>query len=212
MPMAATVADVKRVLECAAVKMRAHEVRLNALDAQGGDGDHGVTFGLILEEIRSACLEYSDTQVGGLFALAGRRILGGVGGASGVLWGSALRQIGKVLATCTALGVAELSAALDAGLEAIRTRGQAREGDKTVVDAWAPAARAARATASAHVSEALAQAAAAAGAAAAATEQIPARMGRSSRLGERTLGVADPGATSFALWLHALASCAAGGD
>ncbi len=187
--------------------MRAHEAELNALDAQGGDGDHGVTFGLILEEIRRAALEYTGPEIGGLFALAGRRILGGVGGASGVLWGSALRQVGKALADASTMGVSELSLALEAGLEAIVARGQAAEGDKTVVDAWAPACRAVKATATSELAVALTQAAAAARAGASATQRIPARVGRSSRLGERTVGVADPGATSFGLWLEALARC-----
>ena len=105
---------------------------------------------------------------------------------------------------------ADVAAALTAALEGIQARGRATEGEKTMVDAWAPAARAAReaADAGATAAGALRAAADAAAAGAEATEPLVATKGRASYLGERSAGHRDPGAQSTALILGAAADAA----
>ncbi len=102
------------------------------------------------------------------------------------------------------------AALIEAALEGIMTRGKATEGEKTMVDAWAPAARAARDAADAAQSPAEVLRAAADAAAAGADATIPmvATKGRASYLGERSAGHKDPGAASSALFLAAAADAA----
>jgi dihydroxyacetone kinase-like protein len=129
-----------------------------------------------------------------------------VGGASGPLYGMAFRRAGQALGTAEEVDLAALGQALDAALAGVQQLGAAREGDKTMVDALAPATRAlAKAVAEgAPRADALAAAAAAAAEGAAATVSMEARKGRASYLGPRSVGHEDPGAASTVLILTAL--------
>jgi dihydroxyacetone kinase-like protein len=131
-----------------------------------------------------------------------------VGGASGPLWGTALRRAGRALGEAEDFGSDELASALDAALEGVVELGAAQEGEKTMVDALAPAVRALRESLAAGAS--LANAAQAAFEASEegmrATVPLQASKGRASYLGERSIGHQDPGATSTALILGALAA------
>ena len=129
-----------------------------------------------------------------------------MGGASGPLWGSALRRAGRSLGDAAEVDGARLAAAIDAALAAIRELGAAEVGDKTIVDALEPAAAALRRAVAAGepLSRALEAAAAAAEDGARATVPLQARKGRASYLGERSIGHQDPGATSTALIMRAL--------
>ncbi len=96
-------------------------------------------------------------------------------------------------------------------MDGVVARGKAAEGDKTLVDALAPAARAAETAATepnATPAAVLAAAAQAAEDGAEATVPLVARKGRASYLGERSAGHLDPGARSTALILRALATSA----
>jgi dihydroxyacetone kinase-like protein len=86
--------------------------------------------------------------------------------------------------------------------EGIRARGQASPGEKTMVDAWEPAARAG--AQSPDLADRLAAMRDAAAAGAKATEAMLATKGRAARLGERALGHVDPGATSAAMIVEVL--------
>ena len=103
-----------------------------------------------------------------------------------------------------------LGAALEAALAGVQQLGAAREGDKTMVDALAPATRAfGKAIADgASLNDALSALADAAAAGAAATVSMQARKGRASYLGPRSVGHEDPGAASTALILAALRDAA----
>jgi len=101
-----------------------------------------------------------------------------------------------------ALRCAEAADAAIAGL------GHAKPGDKTILDALNPAVDALRAAhaSNASIDEALDAAARAAHEGAESTASMIAAVGRASRLGERSRGLADPGASSFALIMDALAA------
>lgn len=191
--------------ECARL-MREHRDHLTRLDAAIGDADHGSNLDRGFTAIRQALAESTPATPGELLALAGTTLIRKVGGASGPLYGSALRQMGKALGDAETVGLPELTAALETGLQAVRRLGNAEIGDKTMVDALAPACAAlARAVAEgAPPREALRRAADAAEQGAKDTVPMQARKGRAGYLGPRSIGHQDPGATSTALIIAAL--------
>jgi dihydroxyacetone kinase-like protein len=177
---------------------------LTQLDAAIGDADHGANMDRGFTAVVSALDGLGDQPPGKVLIAAGRTLISNVGGASGPLWGSALRGVGKQLGDQPEFGPGDLADALDAGLAAVVELGAAEEGDKTMVDALAPAVRAYRAGLDGDVGDALDSATAAAEEGMRATTPMQARKGRASYLGERSVGHQDPGATSAALIVAAL--------
>jgi dihydroxyacetone kinase-like protein len=180
---------------------------LTQLDAAIGDGDHGINMTRGFDAVGKAlAAQGPDTPPGRVLVLAGKTLVSTVGGASGPLWGSALRAAGRNLGESERFDGEALADALDAALAAIVDLGAAAPGDKTMVDALAPATAALRerVAAGASLAEATQAAARAAEDGAAATVPMQARKGRASYLGERSIGHQDPGATSAALVMRAL--------
>ena len=179
---------------------------LTQLDAAIGDADHGANMDRGFAAVVSALDGLGDQPPGRVLIAAGRTLISNVGGASGPLWGSALRGAGKQLGDDPDFGPGDLADALDAALAAVVELGAAEEGDKTMVDALAPAVRAYRSGLDdgGEVVAALDSAAAAAEEGMRATTPMLARKGRASYLGERSIGHQDPGATSAAIIVSAL--------
>ena len=185
---------------------------LTQLDAAIGDADHGANMDRGFSAVVSSLDGLGDQPPGRVLIAAGRTLISNVGGASGPLWGSALRGAGKRLGDDPEFGPEDLADALDAALAAVVELGAAEEGDKTMVDALAPAARAYRAgLGDGGAGSALDTAAAAAEEGMRATTPMLARKGRASYLGERSIGHQDPGATSVALIVAALERAVATG-
>jgi phosphoenolpyruvate---glycerone phosphotransferase subunit DhaL len=197
----------RRWLEGAAASVREQRDYLTQLDAAIGDADHGTNmdrgFSAVVEKLQEA----EGLPPGKLLTTAGSTLVSTVGGASGPLWGTALRRAGRSLGEAEQFDAADLAAALDAALEGVVELGAAQEGDKTMVDALAPAVRAFHADldGGGTVTSALAAAQAAAEEGMRATVPLQASKGRASYLGERSIGHQDPGATSTALIVAALA-------
>ena len=187
--------------------VRAEGDYLTQLDAAIGDGDHGVNMKRGFDAVGKA-LAGQDGSVppGRLLILAGKTLVSTVGGASGPLWGSALRGAGRALGDAPEFDAPELVDALDAALAAVKDLGAAVPGDKTMVDALEPAVAAMRATSETggSLSDTVAAGADAAETGARDTVPMQARKGRASYLGERSIGHQDPGATSAMLILRAL--------
>ena len=180
---------------------------LTQLDAAIGDGDHGINMTRGFDAVGKAlAAQGAETPPGRLLVLAGKTLVSTVGGASGPLWGSALRAAGRSLGDAEDLDGLQLAAALDAALAAVVDLGAAQPGDKTMVDALTPATATLRERLSegAPIAEAVSAAAEAAEAGARATTPMQARKGRASYLGERSIGHEDPGAASTALIVAAL--------
>jgi dihydroxyacetone kinase-like protein len=177
---------------------------LTQLDAAIGDADHGVNmdrgFSAVLAMVESA----DGLLPGELLLQTGATLVLRVGGAAGPLYGTAFRDAGRSLGDRTTFGLAELTDALEEGLRGITKLGAADEGDKTIVDAWAPALRSLRHAKSGGPARATREARIAAEAGSAATTPMEARKGRASYLGPRSVGHQDPGATSAALLFAAL--------
>lgn len=186
--------------------VRAERDHLVQLDAAVGDADHGINMARGFEAVVQALGADNGSPPGRLLIIAGRTLVSTVGGASGPLWGSALRSGGRVLGDQTTFDGAQLAEVLAAALASVKDLGTASLGDKTMVDALEPAvetlkSRIANGESLAHAIDA---AAAAAEAGMRATIPLQARKGRASYLGERSVGHQDPGATSTALIMRAL--------
>ena len=198
---------VQRWLEQAAASLSEQRDYLTQLDAAIGDADHGTNmdrgFTAVVETLGATDDPVSPGRV---LVTAGGTLVSTVGGASGPLWGTALRRAGRALGDADEFGSAELASALDAALEGVVELGAAQEGEKTMVDALAPAVRALRESlaAGAALSAAVQAAFEAGEKGMRATVPLQASKGRASYLGERSIGHQDPGATSTVLILRAL--------
>ncbi|MFB7664441.1 dihydroxyacetone kinase subunit DhaL [Kitasatospora sp. NPDC056138] len=190
-----------------AAAVEQQEPYLTELDSAIGDGDHGSNLRRGFSAVVTALDTLEADSVGAVLAKTGSTLISKVGGASGPLYGSAFRAMGKALPQAT-VTPAELAAALAEGLLAIQQLGGAQPGDKTIVDAWTPALAAFEAAAADGLLAAAEAADAAAAQGARDTVPLQARKGRASYLGPRSAGHQDPGATSTALILHALADTA----
>jgi len=188
------------------VSVRAERDHLVQLDAAIGDGDHGTNMTRGFEAVVQALDADSGSPPGKLLILAGRTLVSTVGGASGPLWGSALRSGGRVLGDQATFDGTQLVEVLAAALASVKDLGTAAIGDKTMVDSLEPAVNTLRARLAdgAAVADALEDAAVAAESGMRSTIPLQARKGRASYLGERSVGHQDPGATSTALVIRAL--------
>jgi len=195
----------------AASAVEEHETQLTELDSAIGDGDHGSNLRRGFTAVLAALDGLDPASVGAVLSKAGTTLISKVGGASGPLYGSALRAMGTALPGERA-DAAEFGAALAAGLAAIRKLGAAEPGDKTIVDAWAPALAAFEQAAPTGFTAAAEAAAGAAEQGMRDTVPLQARKGRASYLGPRSIGHQDPGATSTALLFRALARVAEKAD
>ncbi|MCO6004691.1 dihydroxyacetone kinase subunit DhaL [Actinoallomurus purpureus] len=201
--------DTRRWIERFAELVAADADRLTRLDAAIGDGDHGTNLNRGLKAATEA-LE-PGLPPGKVLMTAGRALVSKTGGASGPLYGGALRRAGKALGDGADVDAAALGAALHAALDAVQELGKAVEGDKTMVDALAPAVAAYEAAAGDGVAAAAQAALDAAEKGAEGTVPLQARKGRASYLGPRSVGHLDPGAASTVLLFRALAEAAADG-
>ncbi|MFG3255219.1 dihydroxyacetone kinase subunit DhaL [Streptomyces sp. NPDC048172] len=180
--------------------------RLTELDSAIGDADHGTNMRRGFDAVRTALAEDAPERPetpGAVLRLAGKKLVSTVGGASGPLYGTLLRRTGKALGDAPSVSVGELAEALRTGVDAVAQLGGAAPGDKTMLDALLPAVEA--------MPKGLDGASTAAAEGAEATVPLLARKGRASYLGERSVGHQDPGATSAALLVGALARAGEGG-
>ncbi|WP_030339695.1 MULTISPECIES: dihydroxyacetone kinase subunit DhaL [unclassified Streptomyces] len=195
----------RRWMRAVAASVDREADRLTALDSAIGDADHGSNLQRGFTAVAAALEKEAPGTPGAVLTLAGRQLISTVGGASGPLYGTLLRRTGKALGDAAEVGEEQLAAALREGVDGVMKLGGAAPGDKTMIDALAPAVDA--------LGSGFAAARAAAEEGALATTPLQARKGRASYLGERSIGHQDPGATSSALLIAALADTAeAGGE
>jgi dihydroxyacetone kinase phosphoprotein-dependent L subunit len=195
--------DAGEWIERFAALVEAEADHLTRLDSEIGDGDHGTN---LKRGLRAAVASLEPGMPPGkVLIAAGRALVSKTGGASGPLYGTALRRAGKALGDAAEVGTAELGAALRAALAAVQELGRAVAGDKTMIDALEPAVAAYEAAAGDGTPAAVRAALAAAEKGAEATIPLQARKGRASYLGPRSVGHLDPGAASTVLLFRALA-------
>ncbi|WGE72151.1 dihydroxyacetone kinase subunit DhaL [Actinobacillus equuli subsp. haemolyticus] len=179
---------------------------LTQLDTEIGDGDHGLNmqrgFSKALEKVATV----SDKDIGTILKTVGMTLLSQVGGASGPLYGTLFIKGSQVANGKEQLTFEELISIFKAGVEGIVARGRAELGDKTLCDVWLPLLdELAQADHTQPEAVLLDQAVEKAKNFANATVPMMAKKGRASYLGERSIGHADPGATSSYYLIKALA-------
>ena len=199
--------DTLAVVKEMAAAMEENRKHLTKLDSEIGDGDHGNNmhrgFQAALER-----LEGTEPQTpADVLKAVSTALVGKVGGAAGPLYGTAFLRASTSLSGKEDLSSEDVAEAMEAALGGVKQRGKAEEGDKTMIDALAPAVAAAKEAASSGkgVGEVSREAAEAAGEGSEATVPLTARRGRASYLGERAAGHMDPGARSTYLLLDAAA-------
>lgn len=178
-----TVNNTKQWLFTFAEKIKENAAYLSELDQVIGDGDHGSNMVRGVEAMEEKLNETDLETVADVFKTAAMSLLSKIGGASGPLYGSAL--IG--LAQAAGKDDQDLAALLQSGLEGIQKRGQAEQGEKTLVDVWIPVIEAVKnkALTKEAIQNAVEQ-----------TKPLQATKGRASYYGERSIGHIDPGAAS----------------
>lgn len=206
--------DLTDLFRHLAERMATEQAYLAELDGEIGDADHGVAMAGGFAAAARALSDASDgaqTLAQG-FALAASALLNEVGATSGPLYACALLHAGRSFGDTPAVPFDRLPDLVVAMATGIMARGHGKPGDKTMVDAWAPAAHAVRAglAAKANTARIMRQAAHAAAEGAESTRAMMAATGRAARLGPRSIGHLDPGAVSAAALLDSAAIWASG--
>ena len=172
---------------------------LSELDRAIGDGDHGVTMSIGWTAVKEKLSSINSnegfqkicTQIASSF-------LSAVGASAGPLYATALMRGGIAIKDKEFLDAISFSLFLDAAAKGIKDRGKAEIGDKTMLDVWMPAAEEMKkqANSGANLMDALDSTVKNAKNAMNNTKDLLSKKGRSSKLGERSIGHIDPGAAS----------------
>lgn len=196
----------KKVVEDLVEVVRENKGYLSEVDGAIGDGDHGINmskgFTLAWERMKDEDVGLRD----GLKTL-GQTLVNDIGGSMGPLYGQFYRKMARSLKGVETVDAAAFGGMLEAAYEAIRELGDAKVGDKTMVDTLDPAVNAYNNTLAAGkgFSEALDAMVVAAEEGKNSTDGMVAKIGRSSRLGERSRDGLDAGAVSCFLMLKSMA-------
>ncbi|WP_064812365.1 MULTISPECIES: dihydroxyacetone kinase subunit DhaL [Rhizobium] len=207
--MVITTKDLQHLFALIAADIAAHRDHLCELDGAIGDGDHGLAMDAGCEaSVKAvAALDPAQATPAAAFNTAAKAFLNAVGASSGPLYATAFMRAGAAVKDRPDLSDEEFLRAFAAMAAGIQERGKAEPGEKTMVDAWKPAADAALdAWASgASLLECFDLAERAARQGCEATRDMTAAKGRASRLGERVIGHIDPGAASAAIIIASIA-------
>jgi phosphoenolpyruvate---glycerone phosphotransferase subunit DhaL len=185
----------------------AEKVSLCQLDGAIGDGDHGASMARGFSEALNQLHSLPDSaDVALLFTTAGNAFLSKVGGVTGVIFGTFFSEAGKKAEGLAEIDPPALAAMLDGALEGIKKRGKVREGDKSMVDALAPAVAALKQTAEkgANWNDVMKALSDSARQGMEATKQMTAKVGRARYQKEKGLGHVDPGSASLAIFFRTL--------
>jgi triose/dihydroxyacetone kinase / FAD-AMP lyase (cyclizing) len=198
---------LRRVIEAVCACLIDAEPVLTEMDQRVGDGDLGISLSRGARGILHEMDNYpAETAPGAVLRAASATVRRVVGGTSGPLYAVMLLRAGSALDQSTGFDAKRWADAFSAGVSALMELGGAHPGDRTMVDALQPAAEALQG-ALANSTDADAALLAAVNAAKAGAEQTASmspRLGRSSYVGKRALGFADPGAHAVGLWLAAI--------
>ena len=188
-------AQRRKLIETVARAVIDHAEELTTLDSAIGDGDHGANMKRGFEAVLANLDQLAEKPLPEALKAAGMQLVMKVGGASGPLYGTLFMTLGKSLPE--APDRAAVATALQAAIDAVKARGKADTGQKTMLDVLVPVQQ--EVAGGADITAITRRA----HAAAAATIPMKATRGRASFLGERSIGHMDPGARSSALIVEA---------
>jgi phosphoenolpyruvate---glycerone phosphotransferase subunit DhaL len=185
----------EKLVRALAVSVIEHADELTGLDQAIGDGDHGLNMKRGFEAVLASLPALADKSMPEMLKAIGMTLVMKVGGASGPLVGTFFMELGKALPEQPTR--ADLVAATDKAIDAVKARGRSEAGQKTLLDVLVPvqAIFAAGGNAAAIAAEAAK--------AAERTTPMLAIRGRASFLGERSIGHMDPGSRSASLLIGA---------
>jgi phosphoenolpyruvate---glycerone phosphotransferase subunit DhaL len=185
----------EKLVRALAVSVIEHADELTSLDQAIGDGDHGLNMKRGFEAVLATLPSLADKSPPEMLKAIGMTLVMKVGGASGPLVGTFFMELGKALPEEPTR--ADLVAATDKAIAAVKARGRSDAGQKTLLDVLVPvqAIFAAGGDAPAIAAEAAE--------AAERTTPMLATRGRASFLGERSIGHMDPGSRSASLLIGA---------
>lgn len=202
-------ANVRDAVNAVVAAIMAQKDYLTAVDARSGDGDHGLNMarGFTAAKERLAELP-ADAPLKDVLYHIGRAFIENVGGAAGPLYGIAFVRAGEAVNAKTRLDVKSFEKLFTCGIDAIQRRGRAERGDKTMLDTLIPIRDAflPENAEGKSLRECLEDALNAGRAGAEYTKTIAARRGRAALIGERSIGIEDPGAMSSLIMFRALCS------
>src|SRR5690606_1860226 len=136
--------EVREMMLAVADKIIEAEPILTDADRALGDGDHGVGMERGMNAVKEALAGKEFPSVGKVFIAVGTAMMSSMGGASGALFGTLFRAGGKAIGEAETLSGVELAVIFKEGTEGVMSRGDAKPGDKTMVDALFPAAEKAK--------------------------------------------------------------------
>jgi dihydroxyacetone kinase-like protein len=210
--MSTVTRSLKPLIQAAAATIDAHAAEVTVLDQAIGDGDHVVNLQRGLAALERVADEADDADWAAAFQKIGMSLMSTVGGASGSLYGTLFLAMAKAFKELGEMNLPNFAMAFGRGVEAMKQRGKAEVGEKTMLDTLVPVAAVllAAAAESAGLPETLDRVEAAAVAGAESTRDLVATKGRASFLGERARGHLDPGARTAQLMVAALAGVLTG--
>ena len=189
--------------------INANRAYLSEIDGLIGDGDHGINMSKGFTQCGEALRAHPELPglAEALDTLA-MTLLEGIGGSMGPLYGSFFLGLAETLSGKETLDATLFGEALANAVEGVETVGSAQVGDKTLMDTLVPAREAFQAAVSggAEFSTAISAMIDAAEHGWQSTQNLQARIGRAARLGERSIGVLDAGATSCFLIIRTIGS------
>jgi dihydroxyacetone kinase-like protein len=189
--------DLKQLIESVASVISAHAEELTALDSAIGDADHGLNMRRGFDAVLVDLPNIAAKPLPDALKAIGTALVMKVGGASGPLYGTLFMALGKELPADPALP--DVAKAMKSAIAAVKQRGKADFGNKTMLDVLGPVA-----DLLSNGTTSIASIRAKARASAEATVPMKAIRGRASFLGERSIGHMDPGARSSELIISAI--------
>ncbi|MFG6150325.1 dihydroxyacetone kinase subunit DhaL [Halobacillus sp. B23F22_1] len=168
------------------------------LDRKLGDGDHGVTMSIGWQAVNKTLNDElaEESDCGKISSSVGMTFLNAVGSSVGPLYATGFMRGGKAIKGKKELIDEDLKAYWIAFTDGVRDRSQAKVGDKTMIDTLAPFEKVLSDSQSSDFQAVFTEALEAGEKGMKSTVDLASNIGRSSRLGERSVGVQDPGATS----------------
>lgn len=185
-----TTENSKQWMQNFAKKIEEKKSELSEIDSIVGDGDHGNNMSRGMNEVITQIKEQNPQSVTEVFKITAMSIMNKVGGASGALYGTAFLEIARA-----SRNTEEFVEMLQASINKLQQRGGAKLGDKTMLDTWIPATEAIKENRlnTNVIQEAVDK-----------TKKIRASKGRSSYIGDRSIGYPDLGALSSSYLFESL--------
>ena len=187
--------------------IRENKDYLSEIDGKIGDGDHGINMnkGFTLCRSKLEGKDYSLSE--GLSVLSGT-LMEDIGGSMGPLYGVLFEEMAAAGGQEEVIDARIFEKMITAALNGVQEIGSAKRGDKTLLDVLIPAKESycSALQEGKNFKEALELMKEASKEGWLSTKEMTAKIGRASRLGERSKGVLDAGATSCNIILQTMAS------